>query len=56
VAEGTPGLHVRPFTPEVERLTIEMAVRKGTHLPDHVDEFRRLVRRCLSVRGGAGET
>jgi DNA-binding transcriptional LysR family regulator len=48
VAEGVPELQVRPFTAEVERLAIEMAVRKGTHLPDYVDEFRRIVRRCLA--------
>ena len=45
---GTPGLHVRPLDPEVERLPIEMAVRKGSHLPAYVDDFRRLVRRFLS--------
>ncbi len=48
VAQGTPDLHVRPLGPEIERLPIEMAVRKGTHLPEHVDDFRRLVRRCLA--------
>jgi DNA-binding transcriptional LysR family regulator len=48
VARGTPGLHVRRLDPEVERLPIEMAVRKGTHLPDYVDNFRRVVRQCLA--------
>ena len=44
-----PGLHVRPLDPEVERLSIEMAVPKGTHLPAYVEEFRRIVRRCLAA-------
>jgi DNA-binding transcriptional LysR family regulator len=47
VAENTPGLQVRPLDAEIERLPIEMAVRKGAHLPDYVDEFRRLVRQRL---------
>jgi DNA-binding transcriptional LysR family regulator len=47
VIQGTPGLHVRPLDPEMERLPIEMAVRKGTHLPGYVDEFRQIVRRCF---------
>ena len=40
-----------PEDPELawmERLSIEMAVRKGTHQPEHVDDFRRIVRRCVS--------
>ena len=45
---STPGLHVRPLGPEIERLSIEMAVRKGSHLPVYVDDFRRLVRQFLS--------
>jgi DNA-binding transcriptional LysR family regulator len=49
-ARGTPGLHVRPLDPEVERLPIEMAVRKGSHLPDYVEDFRRIVRHFLSDR------
>jgi DNA-binding transcriptional LysR family regulator len=48
VTQGTPGLHVRPLDPEMERLSIEMAVRKGTHLPGYVEDFRRLVRQFLS--------
>jgi DNA-binding transcriptional LysR family regulator len=48
VAQGTPGLRVRPLDPEMERLSIEMAVRKGTHLPEYVEEFRRIVRHCLA--------
>ena len=50
VAHGVPGLHVRPLDTEVERLPIEMAVRKGSHLPDYVDEFRRIVRRFLAEK------
>jgi DNA-binding transcriptional LysR family regulator len=48
VADSTPGLHVRPLDAEMECLTIEMAVRKGAHRPGYVEEFRRIVRRCLS--------
>ena len=48
VTQGTPGLHVRPLDPEMERLSIEMAVRKGTHLPEYVEAFRRLVRQFPS--------
>lgn len=47
-ADGTPGLRVRPLEPETERLSIEMAVRKGTHRPDYADDFRRIVRHCLA--------
>jgi DNA-binding transcriptional LysR family regulator len=50
VAHGTPGLHVRPLDLDVERLSIEMAIRKGTHLPDYVEDFRRAVRQFLSER------
>jgi DNA-binding transcriptional LysR family regulator len=54
-AQGTPALHVRPLDPEVERLPIEMAVRKGTHLPEYVNDFRRIVRRCLSEKGASAK-
>jgi DNA-binding transcriptional LysR family regulator len=47
VARCTPGLHVRPLDPEIERPPIELAVRKGTHLPEYVEDFRRIVRECL---------
>ena len=53
VGRSTPGLHLRPLDPEIERLPIEMAVRKGGHLPEHVEEFRRAVRQCLAVPGGS---
>jgi DNA-binding transcriptional LysR family regulator len=46
-AKGTPGVQVRPLDSEIERLPIEMAVRKGTHLPDYVHDFRRIVRQFL---------
>jgi LysR family cyn operon transcriptional activator len=51
VGDDTSALHVRPLDPEIERLPIEMAVRKGTHLPDHVEEFRRIMRQGLAKRG-----
>jgi DNA-binding transcriptional LysR family regulator len=44
-AAGTPGLQVRALDAEVEPLAIEVAVRKGTHLPEYVDDFRRFLRR-----------
>src|SRR5262249_8213432 len=47
VAQATPGLRVRPWGHDVEQLPIEMAVRKGTHLPAYVEDFRRMVRRFL---------
>jgi DNA-binding transcriptional LysR family regulator len=50
VTQDTPGLCVRPLDAEMERLSIEMAVRKGTHLPEYVEEFRRIVRRFLSEK------
>jgi LysR family cyn operon transcriptional activator len=56
VAQGTPGLHVRPLDPGTERLPIEMAVRKGTHLPDYVDEFRQIVRQSLCSNGPSAKT
>jgi DNA-binding transcriptional LysR family regulator len=49
VSQCTPGLQVRPLDPEMERLPIEMAVRKGTHLPEYVEEFRRIVRGFFST-------
>jgi LysR family cys regulon transcriptional activator len=47
VVRGTPGLAVRALEADVERLSIEMAVRKGTYLPEYVEAFRRIVRGCL---------
>ena len=54
VARSTPGLHVRPLDAEIERLPIELAVRKGTHLPEYVEEFRRIVQECLPVKARPG--
>jgi DNA-binding transcriptional LysR family regulator len=54
VARSAPGLHVRVLDAEVERLSVEMAVRKGAHLPEHVAEFRGLVRGWFA-RPGAKE-
>ena len=48
-ARDTPKLHVRPLSAEIERLPIEMVVRKGTHLPDYVEDFRKIVRLALST-------
>jgi DNA-binding transcriptional LysR family regulator len=56
VTQGTPGLHVRSLDAEMEQLSIEMAVRQGTHLPDYVEEFRRIVRRCLSDKSRSAKS
>jgi hypothetical protein len=40
----------------MEKLSIEMAIRKGTHLPEYVEDFRRIVRGCLRVNGSAAKT
>jgi DNA-binding transcriptional LysR family regulator len=50
IVRGAPGLQMRVLAPEVEGLPIEMAVRKGAHLSEHVQQFRRVVRQCLSER------
>jgi DNA-binding transcriptional LysR family regulator len=51
VVRGVPGLVLRPLDPAIEHLPIEMAVRKGAHVPDYVQAFRRTVRQCLSEKG-----
>jgi DNA-binding transcriptional LysR family regulator len=48
VVRSAPHLHLCPLSPEVERLPIELAVRKGAHLPEHVNAFRRILRQCLA--------
>ena len=48
IRRSTPGLHVRVLDADIELLPIEMAVRKGSHLPDYVQDFRRMVRGFLS--------
>jgi DNA-binding transcriptional LysR family regulator len=55
-AQGTPSLHVRPLDQGMERLPIVMAVRKGTHLPEYVEDFRRIVRRFLSEKGKSAKS
>jgi DNA-binding transcriptional LysR family regulator len=47
VALATPGLRTCALG-ALERLPIEMAVRRGTHRPEHVEAFRQIVRRCLT--------
>jgi DNA-binding transcriptional LysR family regulator len=56
VAQSTPGLHLRPLDADMERLPIEMAVRKGSHLPDYVHAFRGVVRRFLSAKSAAARS
>jgi len=44
VVRSTPGLEVRWLASGAEPLPIEMAVRKGTHLPQYAQAFRVIVR------------
>lgn len=46
--QSMPGLVLRVFDPKLEPLPVVMAVRKGAHLPEHVQEFRKTVRRLLT--------
>jgi len=55
VAQSMSDIHIRPFDPKLERLQIEIAVRKGSNLPEDVQEFRRIVRKHLSDRPGNGK-
>jgi DNA-binding transcriptional LysR family regulator len=48
IVRSAPGLRLRVLDPEIERLPIEMAVRKGAHLPEHVEAFRRVIGQCLA--------
>ena len=50
VVRDDPGLRVRPLGPDAGPLPIEMAVRKGAHRPDYVEEFRAIARHCLADR------
>ena len=43
------GLHMRVLDPALERLPIALVVRKYAHLPEPVEEFCRIVRRCLQA-------
>ncbi len=56
VTQGTPGVQVRPLEADMERLAIEMATRKGTHLPAYVNDFRQIVRCCLAEKGNFGQS
>jgi DNA-binding transcriptional LysR family regulator len=47
VCRATPGLQLRALAAETEPLPIEMAVRRGAHLPDYVEEFRQVVRKFV---------
>jgi DNA-binding transcriptional LysR family regulator len=50
VIQGMPELRLRELDPGIERLPIEMAIRKGAHLPDYVEAFRRTVRQSLAAQ------
>jgi len=51
LVRSRPGLHLRVLDAQIERLPIEMAIRKGAHLPEHVEEFRQIVRQHLGEPG-----
>jgi DNA-binding transcriptional LysR family regulator len=46
--QSSPEICVRRLAVDVPPLPIEMAVRKGAYLPEHVEAFRRTVRECLA--------
>ncbi|HEV3023381.1 MAG TPA: LysR family transcriptional regulator [Pirellulales bacterium] len=48
LTQTAPRLQLRVLDAEIGRLPIELAVRKGAHLPDHVQEFRRIIVQSLS--------
>jgi DNA-binding transcriptional LysR family regulator len=48
LVSSSPELCVRSLAADVGPLPIEMAVRKGAYLPEHVEEFRAIVRKCLA--------
>jgi DNA-binding transcriptional LysR family regulator len=53
VVRTVPGLQLKVLDAGLERLSIEMAVRKGAHLPDYVEVFRRIVRQLLPPKGSS---
>lgn len=46
---SAPGLVQRVFDPDIEKLPVVLAVRKWAYLPEHVEQFRKTVRRVLGV-------
>jgi DNA-binding transcriptional LysR family regulator len=52
--EPQPGLVQRVFDPNLESLPVYLVTRKGAHLPEAVEEFRRVVRKFLSDGGREG--
>lgn len=51
-----PGLHARVIDPTFEPLCAALAVRKYARLPDHVEEFRRMVRQFLAGKRPAEQS
>src|SRR5262249_46465394 len=49
IGGATPGLRVRPFDTEVERLTVAISVLRGAHLAEATQAFCRLARQCLAA-------
>jgi DNA-binding transcriptional LysR family regulator len=47
---AAPGLRVRTFDTDPERLTVSIAVLHGAHLPEPAQEFCRLAREYLSTQ------
>ena len=48
IARNAPGLHVREFDPHIEALPVMLVTRKYAHLPDHVQEFLKILRKHLA--------
>ena len=46
---SAPGLVQRVFDPDIEKLPVVLAVRKWAYLPEHVEQFRKTVRRVLGA-------
>jgi hypothetical protein len=51
-----PGLHGRIFDPSFEALTAAMVVRKYAKLPEHVQEFCRIIRQFVATKRPAEQS
>jgi DNA-binding transcriptional LysR family regulator len=54
IRRSLPGVHFRPIDPEIPGFPVAIVSRKGAHLPEPVEDFRRLLRRFLADHGKAG--
>jgi hypothetical protein len=51
-----PGLHARVIDPAFERLAALLVVRKYARLPEHVEDFRRILRQFLAAKPAASQS